>query len=621
MKINKRKQKSLERIISRLDHKITQLETWHQQLSWTRLGIVVCGFLLAIVFNFALGNFAAWITIATMIITFVIAAKKHNRIETALENHRIVHLIKKTHLARLQLDWPNIPHAHKHESDPNHLFETDLNLSGHQSMLQLIDTTLSKQGSRQLQEWLLQPKLDITHIQKRQKRIAELMTLSAFRDRLMRNTLHVETDMDHRWDGDHIQQWLNQHAPQKSLLPYVVILGALSIVNIASFLLSALNIAPPIWQTTLPLYLLGYFGLYAFKAKELGTLLKESYHLERTLKPFATVLTQIEKHKFSKQPHLKTLCEPIQANAVRPSKQIAKLIRVAGAGRWQQGQLLWVLLNALVPWDLFFTHQLNICKANVREHLQSWLHIWYELEALSALAHFGATQTTGTFPEFTTTPYFEGIQLGHPLIPAQDRVQNDFTFHQQGDVVIITGSNMSGKSTFLRTLGVNLCLAYAGAPVVANTLKTSLFRLFTCIKVSDSVIDGISYFYAEVRRLKILLSELNTDHEFPVFFLIDEIFRGTNNRERFIGSRSYIQALTQHKGVGMVSTHDLELVHLDKEFTNICNFHFRETIQDNKMAFDYKLHPGPCPTTNALTIMRLEGLPVDDTAIQKTQNE
>ena len=605
-------QKSLSRVIARLDQKITHLETWHRQLSWTRLGIIICGFFVAILANFALGHVGAWGVVGLMMISFIIAAKKHNRIERSLHNHQIVHHIKKTHLARLQLDWPNIPSLPKSQSDPTHPFETDINISDDQSLLHLIDTTQSQQASTRLKEWLLRPKLNIQHIQKRQKLIAELMPLTSFRDRLTRNTTQAETDIDHRWEGEHILQWLDQHAPKNSLLPYVIILGTLSILNIITGLLYTFDLLPPIWQTTWPIYFIGYFGLYAFKTKELGALLRESYHLERTLTPFAAVLNQIEQYHFSNQPHLKNLCEPIQNNTVRPSNHLKKLIRIAGAGRWQQGQLLWVLLNALIPWDLFFTHQLNRCKTHVRDHLPAWLEAWYELEALSALAHFGNTQTAGTFPEMTEEPYFEGHQLGHPLIPQHERVHNDFTFNKQGDVVIITGSNMAGKSTFLRTLGINLTLAYAGAPVLATALQTGLFRLFTCIKVSDSVIDGISYFYAEVRRLKALLAELNTVHPLPVFFLIDEIFRGTNNRERFIGSRSYIQALTQHHGLGIVSTHDLELVHLEKEFPNIRNFHFRETIENNKMIFDYKLHPGPCPTTNALTIMRLEGLPVED---------
>ena len=151
----------------------------------------------------------------------------------------------------------------------------------------------------------------------------------------------------------------------------------------------------------------------------------------------------------------------------------------------------------------------------------------------------------------------------------------------------------------------------AGAPVNAEQMKTSWFRLFTCVKVSDSVQDGLSYFYAEVKRLQALLAATKLDDPLPVMFLIDEIFRGTNSRERLIGSRSYIRTLSNGTSVGLVATHDLELVKLATEIDGVVNMHFREEIRDGRMAFDYRLHPGPCPTTNALTIMRLEGLPVE----------
>ncbi|MDA0708592.1 MAG: hypothetical protein O3B73_00110 [bacterium] len=608
-----RRHRLLERIIIRLENRLSTLDVWHRRLSWTRLGIVGGGFLVAVLANFVLGNLAAWMAVALAILGFLVTAKNHNRIEQSVLRFRVAHQIKKTHLARLRLDWDHISSPPAHASDPNHPFENDINLTGSQSLLHLIDTTQSEGGRKRLTEWILRPDLDLAPIQNRQTLVSDLMALGSFRDRLTQNARHAQISMDRRWDGEHIVQWLNQHAPRTSLLPYVVLLGTLALITLASGILSALDFAPPLWHTTWPLYLVLYFGLYALKARELGALLRESSHLERTLAPFAGVLSLIERQAFARQPHIKHLCEPIQNSSVRPSRDLRKLMRIAGAGRWQQGQILWVLLNACVPWDLVFTYLLNRCKADVRDHLPNWLKIWYDLEALSALAHFGATHTPGHFPILTAEARFEGRGLDHPLIPEGDRVPNDFTFSCLGEVVIITGSNMSGKSTFLRTLGINLCLAYAGAPVLASSLKTGLFRLYTCIKVSDSVIDGISYFYAEVRRLKALLAELKKDHPLPVFFLIDEIFRGTNNRERYIGSRSYIRALTQHQGIGMVTTHDLELTHLENEFPSICNWHFRETIENNKMAFDYTLHPGPCPTTNALTIMRLEGLPLEDT--------
>ena len=171
---------------------------------------------------------------------------------------------------------------------------------------------------------------------------------------------------------------------------------------------------------------------------------------------------------------------------------------------------------------------------------------------------------------------------------------------------------MTGKSSFLRTLGVNLCLAYAGGPVNATALHCGWFRLYSAIKVTDSVTDGISYFYAEVKRLKGLLVALEQAETRPVFFLIDEIFRGTNNRERLLGSRAYLQALLGRQGLGAISTHDLELVKLAEGAAGVHNYHFRDAIAGGRMVFDYTLRPGPCPTTNALKIMRLEGLPVPE---------
>jgi DNA mismatch repair ATPase MutS len=200
--------------------------------------------------------------------------------------------------------------------------------------------------------------------------------------------------------------------------------------------------------------------------------------------------------------------------------------------------------------------------------------------------------------------------MGHPLISPEQKVRNDYRIDRLGEVHIITGSNMAGKSSFLRTAGINLCLAYAGGAVDALELQTSLFRLFTAIRVTDSVTDGISYFYAEVKRLKALLLELQRKDARPLFFLIDEIFRGTNNRERLIGSRAYIRALVGENGLGLIATHDLELVQLAQEMPQVSNFHFRDAIEDGRMVFDYLLRPGPSPTTNALKVMAEEGLPV-----------
>jgi len=222
-----------------------------------------------------------------------------------------------------------------------------------------------------------------------------------------------------------------------------------------------------------------------------------------------------------------------------------------------------------------------------------------------SLADDGQSNVGGQSP-------FSAYGLAHPLIAIEKSVANDFVIDHLGSIALITGSNMAGKSSFLRTLGVNIRLAMCGAPVLAHEMRLVPWRIVASIRITDSVIDGFSFFYAEVKRLKALIEELNAPAPYPLFFLIDEIFRGTNNRERLIGSRSYVKNLVGHFGAGAIATHDLELVQLADDSPQIRNFHFRDDVKDGRMVFDYRIHPGPCPTTNALKIMRLAGLPVEN---------
>jgi DNA mismatch repair ATPase MutS len=264
---------------------------------------------------------------------------------------------------------------------------------------------------------------------------------------------------------------------------------------------------------------------------------------------------------------------------------------------------------------LYFIWRLQRLQARIADHLPQWLDILAEVEATSACATFAYLHPAYVWPTFPAGaheagPTLEATRLGHPLIPATQRVSNDAALHGRGELWLVTGSNMSGKSTFLRTIGINVCLAQAGAPVCGARFEWSWVRLHCCIRVEDSIEQGLSHFYAEVKRLKLILEAARDRSAAPVLYLIDEIFRGTNNRERLIGSRAYIQALASHNGFGLVTTHDLELAELETAISTLRNVHFQERIEDGALSFDYVLRPGPCPTTNTLRIMAMEGLPV-----------
>ena len=598
---------ALRRQISRLDGRLWRLDRLSRNFSRLRIALVLAGIFCALVAERFLGGGFAWLTLGVFGAAFVAAAVWHRRVYRSGIRHAVWKRIKSIHVARLTHDWASIPQPPDMPPDPAHPFAADLNLTGPRSVHHLLDTSASYGGCARLRAWLLTPLDSPETVRERQQIVRELIPLARFRDRLSLHGILLGGQVQARWSADKIVDWLVEESPPR-LTPWVWSLGGLALVNLALAVLYALGHLPPWWTATL----LAYLVLYTYKHREARNLFADAYQLERVLRHLRAVLIYLETFPYGRTPHLAKLCEPYWCATSRPSASLRKIVRIAGAAGVQQSHLLGFLVNILVPWDLFFANRLNRYKASAKATLPVWIHTWYDLEALSALATHSYLYPDNTFPEIVSqaAPILRARALGHPLLPDADRVHNDFSFDAPGEIALITGSNMSGKSTFLRTLGINLCLAYAGAAVHADELRTVPLRLFTCIQVADSVTDGISYFYAEVQRLKALLTALDADDEAPLLYLIDEIFRGTNNHERLVGSRAYIKALAKGRGVGVISTHDLELVGMAEAVPGIHNFHFREEISDGRMVFDYRLRPGPCPTTNALKIMRVAGLPV-----------
>ena len=583
------------RQIERLQRRIDTLKTQSDQFSSLRLAIMGIGILATLGAYFSLGSLGFWGFLIPTILIFGVVVAIHRRIQNSLSAHKVWQHIKQLNIARMRLDWEDIPQLLRAEKHP---LEIDLDL---RQVHRLIDTSTSRDGSLRLQGWLLTPHPDFDTIQKRQALIQEIIPMVIFRDRLI-----LYANKTHH-DGNAVSNWLKNQNEDPHLKTILRILWVLAGTTIVFFVPGTLGTIPPIWVASW----LAYVGLFFSQWRNTSSLFQEALTLHDTLKHLSTIFAHLETYHYGEKENLKTLCSPILQD--KPSQQLAKLAQIVSAVSLQGNPILWMVINVIVPWDVYFAYQLNQEKKHLAESLPRWLDVWYELEALTSLANFAYLNPEYTFPTFTNSEndIITTKNIGHPLIKNEMRVTNDFALDHLGEVIIITGSNMAGKSSFLRTLGVNLALAYAGSVVAAESLETRLFRVFSCIRVTDSLNDGISYFYAEVRRLKALLDALETPSELPLFFLIDEIFRGTNNRERLIGSQAYIQKLSGGQGVGLVATHDLELVRLADENPNITNYHFREEVTDGRMVFDYVLHAGPSPTTNALKIMALEGLPIE----------
>jgi hypothetical protein len=603
----------LDKQIARLKRRGEFLNAISRKYWNARRIIFVAGALLALAFcNFS-GSAVAWFVAALLAVVFSIVTIFHNRVRDSIARNSLLIDIKQVQIARINLDWDHIPAADPNTFIAGHPFESDLDITGERSLHRLIDCAVTKEGSERLKSWLLNPRPDASAMDHRQKLVRELKDHSVFRDKLQLLSAFARLSTggptrkkggSTHWNSRILVDWIEQSGA-KNLLPTLILLTILAVANLICVWLWLVDLIPRIW----PLVFLIYVAVSLMSQSKIATVWGELQDLEKALTHFKAVFRYLELRCYHHTPGLAEICAPFGKEGKQPSVEIRKLGRLAAALGVRTNPILALLFNVLVPWDFYFSYKLEIVKKEIAHLMPRWLDAWHELESLNSLANFAYLNPGYVFPE--RSDRFVARSLGHPLLKPESKVCNDFELNEDQRIVILTGSNMAGKSTFLRTVGVNLALAYAGAPVNAASMQTSLFRLFTCIKVSDSVQDGLSYFYAEVKRLQALLAATEVDDELPVLFLIDEIFRGTNSRERLIGSRSYIRSLSQLRTVGLIATHDLELIKLADEIKGVTNYHFREEVLDSRMVFDYRLRSGPCPTTNALKIMRLEGLPVE----------
>lgn len=609
------RQQALERLQQRLQQRIDRLDRRSNLYGWTRVGIFFTAILLVIY----LGLLFAWsIAIACfllLMVVFGIFAYYQRQIDRSLVRHKIWLHLKETEVARIRRDWNSIPDAYTPEQQTDHPFETDLDITGKHSLHRLLSTAVSAEGMTRLSEWLLATKPEREKILARQELLRELTPMSAFRTRLTMKAMLATHNVSYQLEGKRLLRWLSEQKRPTKLVPLIIVSHIFTLSLLILLLLNLLSIIPQYWMIALVVLIM----LVMVNKERRGNLFEDAYYLRDAFAQIGSVFSYLEGFRYIRNSRLSELCRPYFAEAdYRPSVLLKKLHRIANGATLERNGLVWLLINLFFPWDLYLALRFNRYRDQVAARLPTWLDRWFELEALNSLATFAYLHPEYILPRFVETDDAQSLplrvqKLGHPLLEEGKKVVNDFTMQRIGEIGIITGSNMAGKSTFLRTVGVNLCLAYTGAPVNATSFETGLFRIFTCIKISDSVTEGYSYFYAEVRRLRALLSAAErAEEKMPIFFLIDEIFRGTNNRERRIGSESYIRALVNKNCLGLISTHDLELVKLADFLPHVENYHFREEVINGQMTFDYILRPGPCPTTNALKIMQIEGLPVDD---------
>jgi DNA mismatch repair ATPase MutS len=380
----------------------------------------------------------------------------------------------------------------------------------------------------------------------------------------------------------------------------LVIMPVLTIASIIYYILK------PSIGYSLPLIFI-MLDVIALKlgCKVRSQVLDTAYTYKKNIRVYYKMLRHIENKKFHTD-MLKELKGSLYGKDKKSaSKAITELVKITDKIS-DRSNLFSIILNILFLWDYHLIIKLESWKRSYGVDIEKWLQCIGEFEALASLAIIAFDNPHWAEPEFVKDKLaVDAKELAHPLL-SHKRVSNDAKLGLPHSILLITGSNMSGKSTYLRTIGINLVLAYAGAPVCAESYSCSIMNIYTCMRISDNLEKNISSFYAEIIRIKKIVSAAKKGE--PIFFLLDEIFKGTNSLDRHLGAETLVNRLSKENALGLVSTHDLELGELENKNPKIKNYNFQEYYKNNEIYFDYKLRAGVSTTRNAVYLMKLAGI-------------
>ncbi len=362
-----------------------------------------------------------------------------------------------------------------------------------------------------------------------------------------------------------------------------------------------------LWGNFLGLFLLANTGIYFKYKSKIDAVHERIGKASEILNNYSINLEWIEKHKW-KSKLLQDKQEELR-NEIPVYTQISLLNKIIVNLNYRFNIIVAIFLNLLFQWDLKQVLKLLHWNKNYNRNIVNGFNVVSELEVYISLSTLDLNHPKWVYPEISNDFCLETIAIGHPLIPRVVRVDNDFSLRNKPTSDVITGSNMAGKSTFLRTVGVNMVLAFLGAKVSAAHLKTSIFNLYTFMRIKDSLAESTSTFKAEIDRLKMILEE--TQNNDDAFILIDEMLRGTNSKDKYLGSKAFIERMIEQKTPGFIATHDLQIADLEDEYpSSVRNYHFDISVQEGEMFFDYKIKEGPCKTFNAAILLEKIGLTI-----------
>ncbi|MEM8969198.1 MAG: DNA mismatch repair protein MutS [Bacteroidota bacterium] len=599
---NKEKhQVSIEKLASKL-----------QELSWSRLVAFVFSVFLIVLFA-QMGVIILVFIVALMGgFGFAILMKQYNSVAYQKKQAAFLAEINEQEIQRLHNNLSQFPDGQTFNK-PIHPYVADLDVFGNHSLYQLINRATTESGHECLSKWLSEPATKEAIIE-RQEAVKELSPQLAWRQEFQASGMHfTNAKSDYR----KLIDWLETPAkllPQRN--KYLVISITLGVLTTLALLYHFLYAyASDFIIHTLPLIgLLIINSLFLRRVKDIAEEIINSTHQNvKILGGYQSLILKIETGNFQAK-QLQQLQATFNQNSYSAAKEINKLKKILGIAQLKgtTGTLsnqFYPIINTFWLIDIYWILAAEKWKTTNASHLKVWAEAVGEFETLNSLAGFSYSNPSYTFPKIKNgacTIHFEA--LGHPLLKTESRICNDFHLTSSDNVVMITGSNMAGKSTFLRTVGVNIVLALMGAPCCANTAELTIMQLFTSMRTQDNLEEGISSFNAELRKVEQLLQLIQRGES--VFFLLDEMFKGTNSKDRHRGGFSLIKQLEELNAFGMISTHDLDLAEVAGKHNLVTNYSFNSEIQEGNMTFDYLLTPGLCKDFNASELMKRSGIKV-----------
>jgi hypothetical protein len=567
------------------------------QLGWARfivmLGIFIAGYFL---FHIGLIFIVAFILLTVIFVRLIYADTDNKKIISHTQQLIQINIDELTALSGNSTHFEDgaihQPHAHD--------YANDLDLFGKASLFQYINRTASEMGSQTLASWLLAPAEEIIVLQ-RQQAIKELSSKTPWRQELQalgkEKKIYLSTKK-------RLQEWIDE----KTIFiqqPFWLILQILIPLLMVSTI--GLNYFDILSNPTRNYFLLFSAALAYFISKKAIPLHHQLSKMSAELSVLADSIQLVENTDFQSE-LLQKLKHSYSIQKGKASEELKQLEKILARMDYRLNPVIFIPLTILVQWDLQQVIELEKWKKRNQQNISAWFDTLGEVEAISSLSNLHFNHPDWCFPELRKEHFsINGIEIGHPLINKSKRVNNSITISESGKLMLITGSNMAGKSTYLRSVGINVVLAMAGSVVCAKSLSLSPVQLITSMRIADNLEENTSTFYAELKKLKTVIEKVNAQE--PIFILLDEILRGTNSLDRHTGSVALTIQLIKQKAAAIIATHDVELAKIEDDFPdNILNYHFDAQVNKEELYFDYSLKAGICHSINASILMKKIGI-------------